>query len=231
MCKCAYALQNGKYEDIETKDGELYLITGKSFNKMDILFADGDERIDENMPATAGAILATESLIATKEYFREFKDDDQLGIKYPCNTNYFVYPNSPAKNIKKLILVRYDAANNLFNIVGTDMSICINDWELEDKMDEKRNDYSEFMEMYNFAYQHPLALNIDEEIPVLYNDEAKEKFKDKICGVDDLYKIKCYECKLRDKLVKQYNKTIQIDEELAYYDDYKRKNKINRLYK
>ena len=220
MGKNAYVLKNGKYEWTETKDGELYLISGKSFNKMDILFANGDNRVDENMPSTAGAILATEEFRDAKEYFAKYHVNDLDEQIDECNTNYFVYPNTRAKFFKKLILVRYDGANNLFNIVGTDISLCISDRELEDTMDEKRADYSEFVEMYNFAYKHPLALNIDEEIPVQYNEEAKKLFQDKICGVDDLIRIKYYETVLRDQLVKQYNKTIQIDEELAYYDNY-----------
>ena len=227
MLKNAYVLANGKYEWCALKDGELYLISGKSFSKNDILYADGEKKVDADIPADFGAILAAESLLIEKNYLSDYKFKDSKGNELcaaDCNNNYFIFPNTRAKNIKKSILVRYNKEDNSFNIVGTDISIGIKNMEFEDDLENKISNYSEFMETYNYAYQHPLMLNIDEEIPVEYNTEAAKRFKGKICKKEDLYRIKYYECILRDNLVKQYNKTVQIDEELAYFENYMHKH-------
>ena len=53
--------------------------------------------------------------------------------------------------------------------------------------------------------------------PLEYNKEAAKVFKDCICGRKDLKSLKIIEINAKKKLLRQFKKTIKIDEEVAYY--------------
>ena len=230
----ANILSNGKLEPTSLKDGELYLIDYDSMVKCNIYINGSSGLYDE--------IIGDKKSVST--YSKMVLQNDAcayIDSELPYDSSYDIeaYTNAKSRKTKKIILVRFNQEQEVFEVVGSDIIIPICIVECDELYNESRWSYSNFYETYLKHLDHPFIFYVldsrfntdlvinDYEIllndnsygvfPIEYNKSAAKVFKDYICGRKDLKDLKIIEITAKKKLLRQFKKTIKIDEEVAYY--------------
>jgi hypothetical protein len=232
--RAANIFSNGKLESTSLKDGELYLIDYDSMVKCDIYIncSSGlyDEIIDDKKS------VSTYSKMVLQNDACAYIDDE---LPYDSSYDIEAYTNAKSRKTKKMILVRFNQEQEAFEVVGSDIIIPVCIVECDELYGESRRSYSNFYECYLKHVDHPFIFYVldsrfntdldinDYEIllnnnsygvfPLEYNKDAAKVFKDCICGRKDLKNLNIIEINAKKKLLRQFKKTIKIDEEVAYY--------------